>query len=136
MMPVTLIKSHAFGNDFILAEARAVARTTDLPRFAREVCDRHRGIGADGLIVYSASSRGATMRLLNADGSHSEVSGNGVRCLAAWIASQRGVPMPGQQAPIDIETEAGVKRLELLGYDEGRYTFRASMGTPTCNQVG
>ena len=54
------------------------------------------------------------MSLLNADGSYSEVSGNGVRCLGAWIASQRGVAMPGQQAPIDIETDAGVKRLELL----------------------
>ena len=70
------------------------------------------------------------MRLLNADGSRSEVSGNGVRCLGAWIASQRGVPMPGQQAPIEIQTDAGVKRLELLSYQDGRYTFRAAMGTP------
>lgn len=70
------------------------------------------------------------MRLLNADGSRSEVSGNGVRCLGAWIASQRGVPMPGQQAPIEIQTDAGIKRLELLGYENGRYTFRAAMGVP------
>ena len=140
MTPITLVKSHAFGNDFILAEARAVgagsgslaeqSKTPHLPVFARQVCDRHRGIGADGLIVYSATASGATMRLLNADGSRAEVSGNGVRCLAAWIASQRGVAMPGQQAPIDIETEAGVKRLELLGYADGRYTFRAGMGRP------
>jgi diaminopimelate epimerase len=130
MMPVTLVKSHAFGNDFILAEARAIARTADLASFARDVCDRHRGIGADGLIVYSTTGAGASMRLWNADGSRSEVSGNGVRCLAAWIASQRGVAMPGQQAPIDIETEAGIKRLELLGYADGRYTFRAAMGSP------
>lgn len=70
------------------------------------------------------------MRLLNADGSRSEVSGNGVRCLGAWIASQRGTAMPGQQAPIEIQTEAGVKRLELLAFKDGRYTFRASMGMP------
>jgi diaminopimelate epimerase len=139
-MPVTLVKSHAFGNDFVLVEARMLGlapavmaghgANAGLAAFAREVCDRHRGIGADGLIVYSTTGSGATMRLLNADGSRSEVSGNGVRCLAAWIASQRGVPMPGQQAPIDIETDAGVKRLELLGYAGGRYTFRASMGSP------
>ena len=70
------------------------------------------------------------MRLLNADGSRSEVSGNGVRCLGAWLASQRGAAMPGQQAPIDVETDAGIKRLELLGCADGRYTFRASMGSP------
>jgi diaminopimelate epimerase len=138
-MSMTVVKAHAFGNDFVLAEARmAGASPTErvhadapgLAELARAVCDRHRGIGADGLILYSMTSTGAVMRLLNADGSRSEVSGNGVRCLAAWIASQRGVPMPGQQAPIDIETEAGVKRLELLGYADGRYTFRAAMGSP------
>jgi diaminopimelate epimerase len=82
------------------------------------------------LIVYSTTPSGASMRLLNADGSRSEVSGNGVRCLGAWIASQRGTAMPGQQAPIEIQTEAGVKRLELLAFKDGRYTFRASMGMP------
>ncbi len=139
MKPITLVKAHAFGNDFILAEARGVgpafmagsgANPSDLAAFARDVCDRHSGIGADGLIVYRMTGAGATMRLLNADGSRSEVSGNGVRCLAAWIVSQRGVAMPGQQAPIDIDTEAGVKRLELLACTNGRYTFRAAMGSP------
>jgi diaminopimelate epimerase len=130
MTPITLVKSHAFGNDFVLVEARSVAKLRDLAAFARDVCSRHRGIGADGLIVYTTTTVGATMRLLNADGSRSEVSGNGVRCLAAWIASQRGVAMPGQQAAIEIETDAGLKRLELLGYADGRYTFRAAMGAP------
>ncbi len=141
MTPVTLVKAHAFGNDFLLVDARALglgpastggegAHAREVAAFARAACERHRGIGADGLIVYRMTDSGAAMRLLNADGSRSEVSGNGVRCLAAWIASQRGVVMPGRQAPIDIETEAGVKRLELLGYSDGRYTFRAAMGTP------
>jgi len=130
MMPLMLVKAHAFGNDFILVEARAIPGDADLPALARGICSRHRGMGADGLIVYSTTRTGASMRLLNADGSRSEVSGNGVRCLAAWIASQRGVPMPGQQAPIEIETDAGLKRLELLAYEDGRYTFRAEMGMP------
>lgn len=125
-----IVKAHAFGNDFVLVESRAVQRAKDLPALAQAICARHRGIGADGLIVYSTTPSGASMRLLNADGSRSEVSGNGVRCLGAWIASQRGVPMPGQQAPIEIQTDAGVKRLELLSYQDGRYTFRAAMGVP------
>ena len=125
-----IVKAHAFGNDFVLVESRAVQPATDLPALAQAICARHRGIGADGLIVYSTTPKGASMRLLNADGSRSEVSGNGVRCLGAWIASQRGVPMPGQQAPIEIQTDAGTKRLELLSYQDGRYTFRAAMGSP------
>jgi diaminopimelate epimerase len=129
-MPLTLIKAHAFGNDFVLVESRAVKDAPDLPALARAICARHSGLGADGLIVYRSTPGGASMRLLNADGSRSEVSGNGVRCLGAWIASQRGAAMPGQQAPIEIETEAGVKQLELLACENGRYTFRASMGAP------
>ncbi len=66
----------------------------DRPAFARAACERHRGIGADGLIVFRPTPRGASMQLLNADGSHSEVSGNGVRCLAAWLAQQRLQPDP------------------------------------------
>jgi diaminopimelate epimerase len=130
IMPLTLVKAHAFGNDFILVESRALRGVADVPAVARAVCARHAGVGADGLIVYSTTALGASMRLLNADGSRSEVSGNGVRCLGAWLASQRGVPMPGQQAPIEIDTEAGPKRLELLAYHDGRYTFRAAMGAP------
>jgi diaminopimelate epimerase len=141
MRPIMIVKAHAFGNDFVLVESRAVQGTKNLPALAQAICARHRGIGADGLIVYSTTPSGASMRLLNADGSRSEVSGNGVRCLGAWIASQRGTAMPGQQAPIEIQTEAGVKRLELLAFEDGRYTFRASMGAPenvakTTLQVG
>lgn len=129
-MALTFVKAHAFGNDFILAEAREVEGRGDLPSLARAICDRHRGVGADGLIVYSRTPAGASMRLLNADGSPSEISGNGVRCLAAWIASQRGVALPGLDAPIDIVTDAGTKRLELLACEGSRYTFRAAMGAP------
>ena len=125
-----IVKAHAFGNDFVLVESRAVQGAKNLPALAQAICARHRGIGADGLIVYSTTPAGASMRLLNADGSRSEVSGNGVRCLGAWIASQRGTAMPGQQAPIEIQTDAGIKRLELIAYKDGRYTFRASMGMP------
>jgi diaminopimelate epimerase len=126
MNPLPLVKAHAYGNDFILMDARDIEATRDRAALARAVCDRHRGIGADGLIIYSRTEAGVSMRLLNADGSRSELSGNGVRCLAAWIASQRG----GSHAPIDVETEAGPKRLELLAYENGRYTFRAAMGAP------
>ena len=122
-----LIKSHAFGNDFLLIEAREMAHVSDRPGFARDVCDRHRGVGADGLMIFEPREHGASMLLLNADGSRSEVSGNGVRCLAAWLASTERF---GNRKTIDIETEAGLKRLDLLDRRENRYTFRAAMGQP------
>lgn len=129
-MALTFVKAHALGNDFILAEVREVEGRGDRAALARAICDRHRGVGADGLIVYARTPSGASMQLLNADGSPSEISGNGVRCLAAWIASQRGVALPGLDAPIDIATDAGTKRLELLACEGNRYTFRAAMGMP------
>jgi diaminopimelate epimerase len=68
------------------------------------------------------------MQLLNADGSRSELSGNGVRCLAALIAREQRL---AGGASVRIETDAGTKTLDLLAQDDGRYTFRAAMGEPS-----
>jgi diaminopimelate epimerase len=125
-MPVTLIKAHAFGNDFLLIDERQLAREIDRPALARAVCGRHRGIGADGLMFFTDGDP-VSMQLLNADGSYSEISGNGVRCLAAWIALQARARVG---TTIAVATDAGIKRLELLSIDDSRYTFRAAMGQP------
>jgi diaminopimelate epimerase len=122
-----LVKAHAYGNDFLFVSSSEAAGA-DLPVLARAVCDRHRGIGADGLMVFDANTSPVRMRLLNADGSRSEVSGNGVRCLAAWLADRARL---GPGTFVDIATDAGVKRLELLAHDGSRVTFRAAMGQPT-----
>lgn len=123
------VKAHALGNDFLLLDEREAAAIPDRAALARALCDRHRGVGADGLIVFSASAGGnrASMRLLNADGSPSEISGNGVRCLAAWIARQRSLTTG---AAVEVETDAGMKRLTLQAIDGRRLTFRAAMGPP------
>ena len=83
-MRLRLAKAHAYGNDFLFVET-AVAAQFDRgePELARRLCARHTGVGGDGLILYDVRDRGATMRLFNADGSPSELSGNGLRCLAA-----------------------------------------------------
>ena len=125
-------KAHAYGNDFLLVEESTLPAGIDRPALARRMCDRHRGIGADGLMIYRANDAArngavsASMRLLNADGSRSEVSGNGVRCLAVLLATGH----PGARDVV-IDTEAGEKRLTLLAREGARYTFRASMGAPT-----
>ena len=120
-----LVKAHAFGNDFLLLE-HALAPASGRAALARALCNRHRGIGADGLILYSGGEP-TRMDLLNADGSYSEISGNGVRCLAAWLAD-RGSMAPGSR--VTVATDAGPKRLELLDRRGTRMTFRAEMGPP------
>ena len=105
-----LVKTHAFGNDFLLAEEAEVPHAADVPALARAVCDRHRGIGADGLILFARTPGGASMRLLNADGSHSEISGNGVRCLAAWLAARDA----GLGGVVDDRHRGRAERLERL----------------------
>jgi diaminopimelate epimerase len=122
---IAVIKAHAYGNDFLLAPLTDAAGEPS--RIARALCDRHRGVGADGLIFYTLGDGGATMRLLNSDGSSSELSGNGLRCLAALVVRHRGLP-PG--ATVAIDTDAGTKALDLLEQHGQRYTFRAAMGAP------
>ena len=76
------------------------------------LCERHRGIGADGLICLQRHAPTVpSMQLLNADGSRSEVSGNGVRCLAAWLARTR--PCSGRVVDRPFETDAGSRCFEL-----------------------
>jgi diaminopimelate epimerase len=122
------IKAHAYGNDFLYVPAQALAGA-DLAACARRLCDRHRGLGADGLILYTVTDDGATMKLLNADGSDSELSGNGLRGLAAIIARIR-VERGDARRAIDVDTTAGRKRLTLQDADGSAYLFAAEMGQP------
>ncbi len=122
-----VMKAHAYGNDFLLIAESELPAGSDRPDLARRICDRHRGLGADGVMIYTAGDHEAraSMRLLNADGSRSEVSGNGVRCLAVLLARRH----PDAREVV-VDTEAGEKRLALLSRDGSRVTFRASMGAP------
>jgi diaminopimelate epimerase len=135
---IEFIKAHAYGNDFLFVSHDSAAESEWAP-LARRMCDRHFGLGADGLIAYRMTARGASMRLFNADGSAAEVSGNGVRCLASIVVDTRrarsaaaadGRAVTPDVSTIVIETEAGLKPLALVGSDRRRYTFRAAMGHP------
>ncbi len=122
-----VIKAHAYGNDFLLLSSADAARSPDLPALARRLCHRHHGIGADGLMVVEETAAGARTRLLNADGSRSEISGNGIRCVASWLAHTRGLDEGGH---VVLETEAGPKRVDILAADGLTFTCRAAMGHP------
>ena len=124
-MPLRVTKAHAYGNDFLFVPAVEVRG--DLPDLARRLCHRHQGVGGDGLIVYELRPTGATMQLLNTDGSASELSGNGLRCLAALVARTQNL---AAGAKVLVDTAAGAKRLELMHREGERYTFCAAMGAP------
>jgi diaminopimelate epimerase len=122
---VRLTKAHAYGNDFLFVPADDTQ--SDPSKIAAALCDRHRGAGGDGLILFTQTAGAASMKLVNADGSASELSGNGLRCLAAIVAREQALT-PGSR--VTIATDAGVKTLELLAQDGARYKFRAAMGKP------
>jgi diaminopimelate epimerase len=111
MTRLTLTKHHGLGNDFLVVFHPDVV---DLAELARTLCDRRRGIGADGLMVgESADGVAAQMVLFNADGSHAEMSGNGIRCFGQAVAERRGDLSPQQ-----ILTDAGVRTLEFAATDD------------------
>src|SRR5438876_10930861 len=115
---ITFVKAHAYGNDFLYVEKAAVRHVIPAD-LARAMCDRHTGIGADGLILYATTSDGATMSLLNADGGRAEVSGNGLRGLAALLLKDDD----RAGAAVTIHTEAGDKRLTRIERSSSRQTF-------------
>jgi diaminopimelate epimerase len=112
-MNLHLTKHHGLGNDFLVLLDAPTVDVAELVAFAVQVCDRRRGIGADGLLVaYDDPHHDARMLLLNADGSRAEMSGNGIRCFAQAIADRRG-----GATTLSILTDAGVRVVELTTTD-------------------
>jgi diaminopimelate epimerase len=119
-----LAKAHGLGNDFLLLDGAEAGRA-DGGALARRLCERHRGIGADGLIVYTASGGAATMRLHNADGGEAEISGNGLRCLSAYLVSEKRVA-----ARHVVTTAVGPRDVEVEPFGGSRYRVTTDLGEP------
>ena len=121
MIPFT--KASACGNDFLIVEASGFPGEYAL--VSRRMCDRHNGIGADGVEwLFPDSEADVSARLFNSDGSEAEVSGNGTRCVAAYLAAQM------KRAQIVIRTGAGAKHCRFVGQDGLTFEFDADMGEP------
>ncbi|NPD27202.1 diaminopimelate epimerase [Corallococcus sp. AB004] len=109
-----IFKYHGLGNDFVVLDRRRTGQDIDAEQ-SRWLCDRRRGIGADGVLALLPSSRGlARMVVHNADGSIAEMCGNGLRCAVKYLVDQSGK----HPALIDVETGAGVLTCEP-GYGDG-----------------
>jgi diaminopimelate epimerase len=127
---LSVAKAHAYGNDFLFVPAEQ-AEGLRLDDLSRRLCDRYSGIGGDGVIYYTIAPDGtAQMKLINTDGSPSELSGNGLRCLAALVLYRREQLRHPPITEVRVDTDAGWKTLSLISRQGGKYTFRAAMGQP------
>jgi len=124
---IPFTKASACGNDFLIVEG--VYAFGDLSALSRRLCDRHRGVGADGVEwLFPDADADARLRLFNADGSEAEISGNGTRCVAAEICSRT------DKTEVVVRTAAGLKTCRLVGPQGGQqgaaFEFEAEMGQP------
>jgi len=120
---IPFTKASACGNDFLIVEGGAVSG--DLAEMSRRLCDRHNGVGADGVEwLFPDDEADIAARLFNADGSEAEISGNGTRCVAAVLGSQK------ESAEMLIRTGAGLKTCRLTGRRGATFEFEADMGDP------
>ena len=125
MQRVSVTKCQGTGNDFLLIDARGQAPRAYAP-LAHFLCDRHFGVGADGLLVLSDATQPAAdvqMQIFNADGSEAEMCGNGVRCIARYALAHDG------QARLRVQTVAGVVETAIASLS-GETTVSVAMGVP------
>jgi diaminopimelate epimerase len=123
---VPFAKASACGNDFLIIDG--MHAPADLEAFSRRICDRHQGVGADGVEwLFPAQDADVRARLFNADGSEAEISGNGTRCVAAYLCSEQ------PREKVVIRTGAGARICTLISRSEMQYEFEIAMGEP---QIG
>jgi diaminopimelate epimerase len=126
---IPFTKASACGNDFLIIDgAYAPHALDDIFNLSRRICDRHNGVGADGVEwLFPAKDADIHARLINADGTEAEISGNGTRCVAAYLADRDG------KERFKVHTGAGIKYCEMVSRNQGLFEFEMDMGMP---QVG
>ena len=123
---VPFVKASACGNDFLIIDGMHLP--ADITGFSKRICHRHDGVGADGVEwLFPTPDADVRARLFNADGSEAEISGNGTRCVAAYLYSENA------KEKFAIRTGAGIKSCVLTSHSASQYEFEVAMGEP---QVG
>ncbi|NPV71656.1 MAG: diaminopimelate epimerase [Firmicutes bacterium] len=124
------VKMHGCGNDYIFVDCFREGEDHDWPRLAKEISDRHWGIGSDGLILVMPPHSGDAdfrMRMFNSDGSEGEMCGNGIRCFARYVF-EHGLT---RKTHLEVETLAGMIRPDLILRDGSVTAVRVDMGVPS-----
>ena len=119
---IPFVKASACGNDFLLIDSSLIP-APEAQAFTRRICDRHDGVGADGVEwMLAHPTADVEICLINADGSEAEISGNGTRCVAAYLCAEQG------KEKITIQTGAGLKTCTLTARRDWEYEFEIAMG--------
>ena len=118
-------KGHALGNDYIVLDGSVSGPPA--PVVVRALCDRHRGVGGDGLLVADPDSDPVGLRIYNPDGREAEKSGNGLRILGAWLRDTGRIGA----GPFRVSLPNETVELEILSSQGGVHTLRVDMGAPT-----
>ncbi|MGN1330741.1 MAG: diaminopimelate epimerase [Clostridia bacterium] len=119
-------KMQGLGNDFICLDYDKVSRY-NLKIFSKYICDRHFGIGADGVLLYSKSKiADCKMRIFNSDGTEAGMCGNGIRCLSRFMYEKGYVP----KNKMKIETISGIKNIECITQNAKIMSIKVDMGIP------
>jgi diaminopimelate epimerase len=125
---VKFLKMHGTGNDFVVLDGlRAPLPVADWPTLAQRMCDRHFGVGSDGILIVEPSPKADfRMRMFNPDGSESEMCGNGIRCFAKYVYDA------GLTRGRELRVETGAGVLDLLVHGQNGHAERVtvSMGVP------
>src|SRR6476620_11095895 len=121
-------KMHGIGNDYVYVNAFAEKLPADLPALAQRISDRHFGVGSDGLILICPSDNGADarMRMFNADGSESEMCGNGLRCVAKYVYDHGICRKP----TLRLQTGRGILSVDLEVKRDKVARATVNMGPP------
>ncbi|OGD22633.1 MAG: diaminopimelate epimerase [Candidatus Aminicenantes bacterium RBG_13_59_9] len=123
------VKAHSLGNDFLFLDAGEYPDIPDIGGLALKMCDRHTGVGADGLLliwVVDKEKGVAHFRIFNADGSEPETSGNGLRCAAACLYYQKKILSP----EVSLITRIGQRDCRIISQERNNFQVRNDMGTP------
>jgi len=126
---VKFTKIHSLGNDFLVTDQKEISDISDLSNFAQDICERHTGVGADGLLVISVKDKTkgqVNFRIFNADGTEAEVSGNGLRCAAARLYHLKKIESP----KIIFLTTAGRRECRLIKQENDHFLIKIEMGIP------
>lgn len=122
-------KIHSLGNDFLVMDPEESGDIADIANFASRICDRHTGVGADGLLLISVKDKAeglVSFRIFNADGSEPEISGNGLRCAAAHLFYRKKIEPP----IVTFLTSAGDRECNLIEENNNLFQIRIEMGIP------
>jgi diaminopimelate epimerase len=122
-------KIHSLGNDFLIIDESETPELEEKEALARRICKRHTGVGADGVLIISVKDKTkgyVKFRIFNADGTEPEVSGNGLRCAAAYLHHQKKIESPS----ILFSTNVGERECDLIEKKDTLYQIKIEMGIP------